>query len=569
MKTNLSDEQHAAATSDTDNIVVIAGPGSGKTKTLVARVGHLISGGIDPDDIVIITFTNAAAGEIKRRIQRETSKAIRYVGTIHGLVLKIVEQHHMAAGFTKPPTVITEERRTELVKMSLEALRFEKKTTVETVLKAIRRNPLVNRPMIPKTEDLVAMHYLRTTQGANLIDFDSILTFGCQAILTVGIGLAVSMRYLFVDEVQDCSVQHHEVFTRLGAANLFMVGDPDQSVYGFNGGRPELLVDMATKSTAEVFRLERNYRCPAVVCEGANRLIGHNTMRVPKDTVSDSFGTVQVHRFATQLAEIEDIRRWAMTISHTETMAVLCRTRFDCQRIATYLGQSGVQVEVAQAPELGEAWETGLRMLALLGDMENDLLCFTIFQRQHGTAEAERMQFQASLAGIPMIRQKHTGLGEIVMATLHQVLARLGADQAFVEVAARIVDETPGITLAELQVRMTGGDEQRKEPEPGIMTVSTMHRAKGLEWNHVYLPGWSQPQFPKLGRDDGPEACEEERRLAFVAITRASRSLTLSWAQSGLKSEYDRKPHDLGEPSQFLGEAFPAEMMLIPTEEDL
>lgn len=532
-------EQTAAATSKAEHIVVAAGPGAGKTRTLVARIHHLIAEGVRPGDIVVITYTNAAAAEICKRVaayapptavlnvERMTlGVRLGYCGTLHGFMLRMLRQFGSKIGLPSELAVVSEQQRLDI--LADVVLEMGWKGSEKAAEEAIKVNPLLNRngkpPGLPKAMLLAASYHRRMLENG-LLDFDSILAYG-RVVLDYAPSVA---RHLLVDEFQDASDADDDIYTALRITNKFFVGDPDQSIYGFRGGNPANFIRRSATPGTSLFYLEKNFRCGVEICAAANRLILHNPARLPKQTlpveVHDS-SCVKVAACKDEASELAVLSQAIMDIDGgLSDVAVLCRTNALVKRIADHLEGLGVPVARKTERNAPPDWQLIRQYIALLCNPDNDLLAYQWLKNVAGldAAKAAKRRALEKLTTINRAGQYWTAT--TTLANLPDALAKQsGGWREGIERVRQCIAELPeGSGLPELALALAQDDSRSDEVGQGV-TVTTLHSAKGREWDVVFLPGWVEGMVPSKRGDEA-----EERRLAFVGITRARHSLVISW----------------------------------------
>jgi len=545
-------EQTAAATSQSAHIVVAAGPGAGKTRTLVARIHHLIASGVKPADIVVITYTNAAAAEIVKRLNGlpdATNRPVHrvgYCGTLHGFLLRQLRQFGSKIGLPHDLSVVSETQRLDI--LADVVLEMGWKGSEKAAEEAIKVNPLLNRkgpPGLPKAMLLAASYHRRMLENG-LLDFDSILAYG-RVVLDFAPSVA---KHLLVDEFQDASDADDDIYSALQIANKFFVGDPDQSIYGFRGGNPRNFLRRSAMPGTSLFYLEKNFRCGVEICRAANLLIRHNRDRLPKATVpvevhdSSCVTVVATKDEACELAGMTQ----AIASSPSRDMAVLCRTNAQVKRIADHL--AGNNIPVARKAERGDPpdWQLIRQYIALLCNPDNDLLAYQWLKSVAGLDAAKAAKRRA-LERLTTINRAGQYWTTPTLATLPDALAKQsGGWREGIERVRQCIAELPeGSTLPELALALAQEDSRGDEVGEGV-TVTTLHSAKGREWDVVFLPGWVEGMVPSKRGDEA-----EERRLAFVGITRARHSLVVSWPKE-VTDPWTHATED-AVPSRFIAEA--------------
>ena len=531
----LSAEQKAVVMSDDETILVSAGPGSGKTRVLVERVRRLAASH-DTRRFVIITFTNAASDELRVRLGLE----VGYVGTLHGFMLRCLREHADEAGFSPDLQVIGEEQARALLDSIAAAHRY--KGTATALEAAIKSGP-ARPPANPKPEQLIASELFQTLKRGNMATFDTLLHYGLKVAPFIH-----GFTHLFVDELQDSSDADAAIYRALPIRSKFQVGDVDQAVYSFRGGNIGNMLALAGDAT--VFTLEDNYRCGAAICRAANTLIRHNSSRIDKETrsVAHSAGAVVALRFSGRTAEQQAVA--AQILQHEpDDCAVLVRSRALVQEWTTCLEGQCVVVRRRKAGQQPRDWALARLALAVLTDPVNDLAAFWLSEKLHGREKATAMMRQSVLDERPiaalLFRSPYGHQPDTFLDAIGPMVSRES-----LTLLRELRDALPkGATLADLGLRINETDDAAVEEGSGV-TVTTMHGAKGREWPVVFLPDACQHIIPG-GRKDTDT--EEERRLMFVAITRAKTKLWLSHADTA------PKPFGTGTmdaaPSRFIGEA--------------
>lgn len=541
---NLSPQQLQAIRSNHEDIAVIAGPGSGKTTVLVQRITRLLKSGVPPKDITVITFTNAAAREIEKRLAKmrddnESAVELGYSGTVHGFILRLLKTHGRAINL--PPTIsmLGEEDANKLRGECREGQKV--KPPVKDVEAALAKGPsyyLLERPASLSESELVAASYYRTLIESGLMDFDSLLQFGIMLLdkmRTDKTPLAVP--FLFWDEVQDGGAEDWAIMRLIKATQRFVVGDPDQSIYGFRGAKPELFT-RHLGTDVETIILEKNFRCRAEICAAANKLIAHNPNRVHKDTLSahaeNQIGHVIYAAGAND--EAQEILYLSGTIKYGEPakycepreIAVLVRFQALVERYSKLLASYGIPIKAAEKSKHPFDWENVRALIALFSNPENDILMHKWLVRVNDKKSADHMKLHAMRNAKPivaMLGNQHLFPLAPALESLAGLLAQHGISQESIVRVQKAVATLPATaTLAELSYALADEDLHMSEAGDGV-TVTTYHAAKGREWDMVILPAFEQGSIPNQSKKSD---ITEERRLAFVGFTRARKMLVIS-----------------------------------------
>lgn len=534
-------EQREAIESPEANIACVAGPGSGKTTVLVERIKRLIAEGWEPRRMACITFTNAAAREIEKRLGRAD---LYYAGTLHGFMLRVLRDHGKAIHMRPGVSVLAEDDSDDFLQECADELKL--KLSHELLRKALAEadpEPLMfpakgQKP--PTGASLVLAHYFRKCAEASVVDFDTILKFGVMILRRFVPGGMNFITHLFWDEVQDSGGADFEILKLLRADNKFIVGDPDQSIYGFRGARPDLFLRELNSGRWHVVKLEKNFRCLPEICATANMLIGHNRERVEKETIPANLseeGTVERwYNLETDQQELMALVQAIRKLPPNEC-AVLVRNNALRERLVKHLQGFGITVATRELSGLPLDWQKCRALLALLSNVNNDLLFSRWLAKSWGEKPTREIQIQALKRGMSMNTFCREGVKTssqsapvsfpecVALPDLPAVLARQGISAESIELVKKASDDLPpDAWLQELSYALGDRELHKHEVGEGV-TVATMHAAKGREWDNVFLPAFEEGVMPSGGRNSD---LEEERRIAFVAYTRARRFLVVS-----------------------------------------
>lgn len=497
----LTKQQTRAAHSKSTLTLVVAGPGSGKTATLIERLHWLlVKQDVEARKICVLTFTNAAAQEIERRL---AGIKLGYCGTLHGFCLKLLVQHGTKIGMTgQRVSVMDDEQDEELIQQII-----EEQGQCHTIgaVKAYERAPR-GRFNKPNSLDHIVKEYRRRMTETAMFSFDAVLRYGTEILAAIK-GEA-GMSELLVDEYQDSALQDHE-FYRAMMARKFFVGDSDQSIYGFRGAYPQGMV--ATANEAKVFKLEENFRCSATVCRSANLLIAHNEGRIVKVTraVSDREASVTYVQHMNEETELDWVAGIVMSRFHLrQSLAVLLRTNDLVERFTNHFVRKSIPVEkCAQTPP---DWSRCRHFVSLLANPENDYLAWWWLKETVGEELANKSRLVA-LKSYQSINACCIGLPALPIAAVPDALVKAGMSaESRVLVSDYIANGSTSIANLAHDMMVVN----KCEHDPTRVTVTTIHRAKGREWDTVMLPAFEEVVF-------GDKDVEEERRLAYVALTRA------------------------------------------------
>lgn len=501
----LTPEQQAAAESKAQSVAVLAGPGTGKTFTLEARVEWLMRT-VPANEIVVVTFTNRAADEIKARLG-DIANHLRFCGTLHSWMLAEWQACRFL-GFQ--PTVISEDTSEWILdEVGKEVAGADKLRRRDW--ESAKRQFGLGGPS-SKVDVLIRNYYNRLT-SERLIDYDGLISFGLQMY-----GRMAPFQHLIVDEYQDCTEAEHDLYRSVPALNRWFVGDPDQSVYGWRGASGGWLQTWA--QTAECHRLTVGHRCPKAIAEGASRLISHNHDHIP-DGLSGTGeeGMIDVQGYTTRESELstlsakveKGLRTWIIP-----RIAILCRTNREKGEVIDRLKQDGIPVKAGPAkvdPLL-------LAVLEWRANPDNNLIAKRLISLIHGPLTAQRAVEQVAKSG-RTITEAHVLWDSFLHNDVEALLQSFNIAPDQIALAVAEAAKLPPNDWRGLLMRL---QEDIGTDEGTGVEVLTIHAAKGREWDYVFLPGWADELFP------GPKGDEEEsRRVAYVAITRARKGVLISW----------------------------------------
>jgi DNA helicase-2/ATP-dependent DNA helicase PcrA len=532
----MNDQQKLAVTTPHRNTLVVATPGSGKTMVLVERINHLLDSGEDPAGIVAITFTNAAAGEMVQRLAAGRNEAaaqrLGYVGTLHGWLFRLLtkEAARCLVGIFVPPTIIDEDAAEELLDGVKKRLGY--KGTKTALTDALRHYPARSNP--PTAAELVAAEFRATMARTGMLDFDTLLDVGRDLIKIAPVGL-VPVRHLLVDEAQDSSALDWEIYDAITTKTKFVVGDPDQSIYRFRGAKVELFMEHFNSPEWNVIRLERNYRCRKAICDAARKVIEQNKERAQQNmTAEHEGGAVVVSYYATRGAEDTELMGHLSQELEDESSAtaILVRTNAQVQRFAALLAEHGYPLAIRKDRVFPEDWRKAKTLLAVLANPSNTEITAS-YLRQCGRTPAQinearlaAIQGGTTLAGASGICVEG---GQFTPHYAARVVRAHGCTAASADIVEEIAGTLPArATMGDLLISIC--NEETKRVMAGDMDgirIMTMHGAKGLEFDNVVLPECDESAAA------AKEPSEEDRRLFYVAMTRAKHRLTITSAGSG------------------------------------
>ena len=634
---DLNDEQRRAVTAPPElSAPVLAGAGSGKTRVLTHRFAWLVAAcGVKPWEILAVTFTNKAAAEMRERIHRLLGRPPGqglWIGTFHALSRRMLSRFHREAGLPANFQIIDRGDQRALIRRSLDARGLpHRRRDIDNALRWISARkgdgarPRHIEPSGPFEESHLPVYeeYERRCRAGGLADFDELLLGALELLRDHAAArdhYRRRFRHLLVDEFQDANDLQYAWLRHLAGDErpLFVVGDDDQSIYGWRGARPQHMLEFRRKHRcAELPPLEENYRSTAPILETANALIAHNSGRLPKrlrTSLADR-APVELHVLADEDAEAEcalgAVREWAAAGGRRDECAILYRTNRQSLAYETALGRAGVPYRVYGGLRFFErrevkdalawlrlcanpgddvAWERacgapprgiGDRTLAEIraaADAASRSLHEAagrwLRERAGGRAaravqefrnKLEELRAAAELDLVPAVRAVLEGSGLPAMyrdsdhtldeARAENLEALLDAAGAFAERFAAEAEEGADVLGAFLDMTALEAGERGEGDAGDAVQLMSLHSAKGLEFPLVAIGGLVRGLLP-IGHDDADY--EEERRLLYVGITRARRRLLLTC--SGYRRFAGRMT--ACDPSPFLDE-LPAEHLRV------
>jgi DNA helicase-2/ATP-dependent DNA helicase PcrA len=623
---DLNPAQREAVLATEGPVLVIAGAGSGKTRVLTRRIAHLLSAvGVKPPEILAITFTNKAAAEMRERVEDLVGPPARasWVMTFHAACGRILRREAPRLGYRSNFTIYDSADQLRLTKQCLEDLeRDPKRFTPRGIHSQISnaKNQLIGpddyasriASFYDQTVADVYKLYQTKLFNANAVDFDDMLYLTDDVLERFPEAQEKwqkAFRYLLVDEYQDTNHAQYKFLQLLAAnhSNVFAVGDPDQSVYGFRGADIRNVLEFEQDFPgAKTIQLEQNYRSTNSILEAANGVISNNRERKPKNLWSE-LGDGEPVRVVEVEDEHSEARYVAAEIARLveegfngSEIAVFYRTNAQSRVLEDVLVRQGVAYQVIGGPRFYERAEIK-DLVAYLQVIDNpyDVVSLlrianrprrgigdsTLAKLMSFADDAEMSLWEAmdrtDAAGVGTAPSKAVASFRNVIQSLmsaaqeldvpeliERVLEQTGTMDALeaertIEAQGRIENLQELVALARewmesaaeptlssfLQEVSLYSDQDAIRGDGSLVTLMTLHNAKGLEFRAVYLIGMEEGIFPH-SRSIEEQGIEEERRLCYVGMTRAMERLTLMHASSRML--YGGRSYNL--PSRFLDE---------------
>lgn len=639
----LNDIQRQAVTALHGPVMVIAGPGSGKTRVLTYRIAHLINSGVPPWQILALTFTNKAAREMKERIEKVVGDPVRRVwaGTFHSIFARILRVEAHRIGFPNDFTIYDTDDSRSLLREIINTMNLDKKVypaaAVHSRISSAKSN-LVTPKAYAHNEDLMSydrmnrrplIHqiyekYAARCERAGAMDFDDLLLQMFRLLYqnpdNVRLKYQSQFQYIMVDEFQDTNYLQYEIMKLLlkypeSPENICIVGDDAQSIYSFRGATIEnILMYEKDFKGVQVYKLEQNYRSTHHIVEAANEVITYNKKQIQKKIWTDRDEGNKI-RIIKAVTETDEGRRVADTIVEqknrfhyrNEEIAILYRTNaqsrvfeeslrrqnipyriygglsfYSRKEVKDVLGYMRLVVNskddealkrVINYPRRGVG-KTTIEQLAQVAE-ENDMCLWDVLTQIEfkGRSKKGLIEF---VALVKQFKQKAVTANAYEIAThiltgsgilsllkadntiegvgrLENVEALMNGVKQFVEDDELEPDEevdTDRSLSSFLQTISLMTDADNDDGATDVVTMMSVHAAKGLEYKSVFVVGLEENLFPSYMSMNNPEQIDEERRLFYVAITRAEQMLNLSFATT----RYQYGNVRMNDPSRFLEE---------------
>ncbi len=600
---SLNDRQKEAVLHTTGPLLIIAGAGAGKTKTITHRIAHLIEQGVPSRQILAVTFTNKAAGEMRERIRSlvPVGKGLPTVATFHSLGVRILREFHLEARLTRSFVIWDRDDSNRAVKSALEKLGIEQ-WPPRAILSAISR---VKGDGVSATEYAgMAKNFKERTvaQAWNLyeeslnaegaLDFDDLL-FRTLRLLRESESTLTLLRsrwaHITIDEYQDTNKAQYEIARLLAgeARNICVVGDIDQNIYSWRGADIEHLLGFEESFPgAKVVTLEQNYRSTRTILTAANGVIEKNKRRKPKVLYTDNSIGDPIELYGAQ-NEIDEAwfvaakaREMIESGTRPQEIAVLYRENFQSRVLEEAMLAHDVPYRVLGTRffERKEVKDTlsylraatneksKVDLARIIGTPPRGIGKVTLDKMLAGddaalpaAARAKVLAFREALSNIQKAVSTlpaSEAVAYVIEAsgmekhynTTDEGRERLENIRELVNFATRYDFEAPPAGIEHLlEEAALQSDQDELEEEQNAVALMTVHASKGLEFDAVFIAGLEQGLFPWVREDENRDP-EEERRLFYVAVTRARKRLFLTYASERMK--YGTREYAI--PSEFL-----------------
>ncbi len=645
--------QRAAVTNIEGPILVIAGPGSGKTRVLTYRIAHLLQSHVPPREILALTFTNKSAREMKDRIERVVGPSAQQVwaGTFHSIFARILRYEADKIGYPSSFTIYDTDDTTSVLKAIIKEMNLDPMVYNPSAVRSrisLCKSNLITPPLYRQNTDMMQQDraarrpyivdiyekYIARCFRSGAMDFDDLL-YQLYRLFQQNPDNVVDkyrrrFRYVHVDEFQDTNFLQYAILRQLvkyegSPENIFIVGDDAQSIYAFRGATIDNILDFEKDyPSLQTFKLEQNYRSTHHIVSAANEVISHNRRQLQK-TIWTEREERQKIKLLKCLTDDEEARRVADLILEQKhryhlpnsDIAVLYRTNAQSRKFEEHLRKLNLQYRVFGGMSFYQRKEVKdlvayLRLAVNPRDEEALRRAINYPTRGISDTTLEKLSAVAGASNIPMweamlspaleitdrARKSMAGFRNMVedwqrraatesafklaaeilrKSGLHELLksdtspegiGRLENVNAVLDAISEFVDtqlnaEAPSFAEASADKTATESslaaylqtitlltDADEKAEGTDYITLMSVHAAKGLEYKSVFVTGMEEQLFPSFMSLEDPKGLDEERRLFYVAITRAKEFLTISFAQNRYRYGQIRA----NEPSRFLEE---------------
>ncbi|KOR29905.1 DNA-dependent helicase II [Achromatium sp. WMS1] len=591
---HLNSAQHQAVTTPLgNNVLVLAGAGSGKTRVLVHRVAWLIKNyQVAPKAILAVTFTNKAASELQERLEKLLDQSIKdmWVGTFHSIAHRLLRNHWQAAGLPKVFQILDADEQLRLIKRVQHTLNLnttdlpprKSQWFINTQKEEGRRPQHLDddQPILIKVYEA----YQTLCDQSGVVDFAELLLRTYELLQQQPKLLANYQRqfqHVLVDEFQDTNAIQYAWLQLLAKKNLFVVGDDDQSIYGWRGAKMENVKTLQVdRPNTILIRLEQNYRSTGNILQAANNLISYNGTRLEKTlwTENDTGSPVEIYKAFNEMEEArfvaECVGRFVANGHQHSEVAILYRITAQSRLFEEALGLLKLPYKVHGGMCFFDRTEikNALAYLRLVNNTSDDIAFDRASStpskgfgprtigmlrkkaRQHDTSmwqimhQTSRSTFQTFSNLITSMQQAIQGLS--LTDTVAKIIGMSGLVQYYknfkdgsgsdrldnlnelINVSRRFADKATSDLDAFLAYIALESGETTDNNAKNSVQLMTLHAAKGLEFSLVFIVGMEEGLFPHNMSINNTKLLEEERRLCYVGITRAMEQLYLTYAQT-------------------------------------
>lgn len=590
----LNEQQKNAVMHKDGPCLVIAGAGSGKTKVLTTRIAYLIEENIPSWNILAITFTNKAAKEMRERLNLIIPDNDVFVGTFHSFGVRIIRENYMHLGLERNFTILDSDDVLSLIKKIMKDRGINKEECAPSYIRnriSFIKNEMMSEADIEKffntdAEQIayqVYKEYVKVLKKNNSVDFDDLLLLPVTLFLKdkeVLEHYQEKFKYILIDEYQDTNEVQYKLSKLLSTKyqNIFVVGDPDQSIYAFRGANYKNILNFERDyKNTKVIPLEENYRSTKMILDAANSVIKNNKDRKEKNLKSNKVlgAKVKYLRSYDEKHEItlciEEIKKLMQDGYKAKDIAIFYRTNGQARIVEEMFIKNNMPYRVVGSYYFYQRKEikdliSYLRLILNPQDEISLRRVINVPKRKIGPSTLKAIEDMANLNGISMFNALSKGkelefknliltlqkeseslsLTELIDVILEksgmkkeleeenslESELRLENLMEFKSITASFEERTGSVNLSDFleEISLIADMTEHKEYEDAI-TLMTIHSAKGLEFDVVFLIGMEESIFPHANSLMEADGIEEERRLMYVGITRARELLYLTNAK--------------------------------------
>lgn len=614
--TNLNDKQREAVEHIDGPCLVIAGAGSGKTKVLTTRIANLIAQGIPSYNILAITFTNKAAHEMKERLEKLVPDNQAFVGTFHSFGVRIIRENAPLLGLDRNFSILDSDDVLSIIKKILKDNGYDTKNNPPSYIRnriSTIKNDMLTDDEINNTlrtpQDKIAIEvyyqYMDVLRKNNSVDFDDLLRLPVKLFTEHKDVLAdyqEKYRYILIDEYQDTNEVQYKLSKLLAKKyqNIFIVGDPDQSIYMFRGANFRNILNFEKDyKNAKVIPLEENYRSTTSILDTANSVIKNNKERKEKKLWSSKGEGSKVKYLRAYDGKheinlvLDEIKRLLEQGYEKKNISVLYRTNAQARLVEEMFLKANVPYKVVGSYYFYSRKEIKdlicyLRLILNNNDEISLRRIINVPKRGIGPSTIQKLENVAKEKNISIFEAIESGrekefkdlildltqksedltLTELIDLILDETNMkseyendkslenelRLDNLEEFKSITKTFEERTGSVSLADFleEISLIADVTEHKEDED-VVTLMTIHSAKGLEFEVVFLIGMEDGIFPHQNSFCEEGGLEEERRLCYVGITRAKEKLYISNAKRRILYGKDV----MNPPSRFIKEIDP------------
>jgi len=593
--------------------LVIAGAGSGKTKVLTTRIAYLIENGVNPYQILAITFTNKAAKEMRDRLNVLVPNNDAFVGTFHSFGLRIIRENYLKLGLDRNFTILDSDDVLSIIKKIMKEKGYDSKECAPSYIRnriSFIKNEMLSSAEIDKymTSDAekiaaeIYTEYRRRLKLNNSVDFDDLLSLPVELFLKdpeTLLHYQEKFQYILIDEYQDTNEVQYKMTKLLAQKyqNIFVVGDPDQSIYMFRGANFRNILNFEKDyQNTKVIPLEENYRSTKMILDAANSVIKNNKERKEKNLRSNNGVGVKLKYLRSYDEKheitlvIEEIKKLLSEGYQKKDIAIFYRTNAQARVVEEQFLKANIPYKVVGSYYFYSRKEIKdlicyLRLILNPHDEISLRRVINVPKRKIGASTIASIEQQANEKNISMFDAIEKGkelefknlilelqkdseslsLTELIDDILEksglknelendpslESELRLDNLMEFKSITATFEENTGSVNLGDFleEISLIADISEHKNMED-VVTLMTIHSAKGLEFDVVFLVGMEEGIFPHTNALMERDGIEEERRLCYVGITRARKLLYLTNAKRRMLYGKDQS----NPPSRFIEE---------------